>query len=69
MPEPNTLLLAACLFASAQLYTSVSHAEAAYIGLTTLFGDRHRPRRDAFHGAGSNILVASLAVGRRICTI
>jgi uncharacterized membrane protein YfcA len=39
MPELHTLLLAACMFAGAALYTSVGHAGAsAYIALMALFG-------------------------------
>jgi uncharacterized membrane protein YfcA len=39
MPDPHNLLLAACMFAGAALYTSVGHAGAsAYIALMALFG-------------------------------
>jgi uncharacterized membrane protein YfcA len=39
MPELHTLLLAACMFLGAALYTSVGHAGAsAYIALMALFG-------------------------------
>lgn len=39
MPEPSTLVLAACMFLSAALYTSVGHAGAsAYIASMALFG-------------------------------
>ena len=39
MPETSELLLAACMFAGAALYTSVGHAGAsAYIALMALFG-------------------------------
>src|SRR6185312_12162836 len=39
MPEVSTLLLAACMFLGAALYTSVGHAGAsAYIALMALFG-------------------------------
>ncbi|MBB4363493.1 hypothetical protein GGD65_004538 [Bradyrhizobium sp. CIR18] len=39
MPEISALLLAACMFAGAALYTSVGHAGAsAYIALMALFG-------------------------------
>jgi uncharacterized membrane protein YfcA len=39
MPEVSVLLLAACMFAGAALYTSVGHAGAsAYIALMALFG-------------------------------
>jgi uncharacterized membrane protein YfcA len=39
MPEVSILLLAACMFLGAALYTSVGHAGAsAYIALMALFG-------------------------------
>ena len=39
MPELSVLLLAACMFLGAALYTSVGHAGAsAYIALMALFG-------------------------------
>jgi uncharacterized membrane protein YfcA len=39
MPDISVLLLAACMFAGAALYTSVGHAGAsAYIALMALFG-------------------------------
>jgi hypothetical protein len=39
MPETTELLLAACMFLGAALYTSVGHAGAsAYIALMALFG-------------------------------
>jgi uncharacterized membrane protein YfcA len=58
MPELHTLLLAACMFAGAALYTSVGHAGAsAYIALMALFGIAPAIMRPT--ALALNILVAS----------
>ena len=58
MPELSVLLLAACLFVGAVLYTSVGHAGAsAYIALMALFGVAPAVMRPT--ALALNILVAS----------
>jgi uncharacterized membrane protein YfcA len=58
MPELHTLLLAACMFAGAALYTSVGHAGASsYIALMALFGIAPAVMRPT--ALALNILVAS----------
>ena len=58
MPELHILLLAACMFAGAALYTSVGHAGAsAYIALMALFGVAPAVMRPT--ALALNILVAS----------
>jgi uncharacterized membrane protein YfcA len=58
MPETTELLLAACLFLGAALYTSVGHAGAsAYIALMALFGVAPAVMRPT--ALALNILVAS----------
>ena len=59
MPELSVLLLAACMFLGAALYTSVGHAGAsAYIALMALFGIAPTVMRPT--ALALNILVASL---------
>ena len=58
MPELSILLLAACMFLGAALYTSVGHAGAsAYIALMALFGIAPAVMRPT--ALTLNILVAS----------
>ena len=58
MPETSELLLAACMFLGAVLYTSVGHAGAsAYIALMALFGVAPTVMRPT--ALALNILVAS----------
>src|SRR5215204_5829019 len=58
MPETAELLLAACMFLGAALYTSVGHAGAsAYIALMALFGIAPAIMRPT--ALALNILVAS----------
>jgi len=58
MPETGELLLAACMFLGAALYTSVGHAGAsAYIALMALFGVAPAVMRPT--ALALNILVAS----------
>src|SRR5829696_8333730 len=58
MPETWELLLAACMFLGAVLYTSVGHAGAsAYIALMALFGVAPAVMRPT--ALALNILVAS----------
>ncbi|MGQ0674613.1 MAG: sulfite exporter TauE/SafE family protein [Rhodospirillales bacterium] len=58
MPELSILLLAACLFLGAALYTSVGHAGAsAYIALMALFGFAPAVMRPT--ALALNVLVAS----------
>ena len=58
MPELSVLLLAACMFLGAALYTSVGHAGAsAYIALMALFGIAPAAMRPT--ALALNILVAS----------
>jgi uncharacterized protein len=58
VPELHTLLLAACMFVGAALYTSVGHAGAsAYIALMALFGVAPAVMRPT--ALALNILVAS----------
>jgi uncharacterized membrane protein YfcA len=58
MPELSVLLLAACMFLGAALYTSVGHAGAsAYIALMALFGVAPAVMRPT--ALALNILVAS----------
>jgi len=65
MPESSELLLAACMFLSAVLYTSVGHAGAsAYIALMALFGLAPAVMRPT--ALALNILVASFTSYRYI---
>src|SRR3954468_24471078 len=58
MPETTQLLLAACMFVGAALYTSVGHAGAsAYIAIMALFGFAPVVMRPT--ALALNILVAS----------
>jgi uncharacterized protein len=60
MPELSVLLLAACMFVGAALYTSVGHAGAsAYIALMALFGIAPAVMRPT--ALALNILVAGFA--------
>lgn len=60
MPEISVLLLAACMFLCAALYTSVGHAGAsAYIALMALFGLAPASMRPT--ALALNILVAGFA--------
>lgn len=60
MPELSVLLLAACMFLGAALYSSVGHAGAsAYIALMALFGIAPAVMRPT--ALALNILVASFA--------
>src|SRR5215207_11114350 len=50
MPELSVVLLAACMFVGAALYTSVGHAGAsAYIALMALFGTAPAVMQTACH--------------------
>lgn len=63
MPEVSVLLLAACMFLGAVLYTSVGHAGAsAYIALMALFGLAPMVMRPT--ALALNILVASFTAVR-----
>jgi uncharacterized membrane protein YfcA len=63
MPELKFLLLAACMFGGAALYSSVGHAGAsAYIALMALFGVAPAVMRPT--ALALNILVASIATTR-----
>jgi uncharacterized membrane protein YfcA len=65
MPELSVLLLAACMFLGAALYTSVGHAGAsAYIALMALFGIAPAVMRPT--ALALNILVASFTAFRYV---
>ena len=65
MPELSVLLLAACMFLGAALYTSVGHAGAsAYIALMAIFGIAPAVMRPT--ALALNVLVASFT-SFRIC--
>jgi uncharacterized protein len=65
MPELSVLLLAACMFLGAALYTSVGHAGAsAYIALMALFGMAPSVMRPT--ALALNILVASFTSFRYV---
>jgi uncharacterized protein len=65
MPEISDLLLAACMFLGAALYTSVGHAGAsAYIALMALFGVAPAVMRPT--ALALNILVASFTSFRYV---
>jgi uncharacterized membrane protein YfcA len=65
MPELSILLLAACMFLGAALYSSVGHAGAsAYIALMALFGIAPAVMRPT--ALSLNILVASLGAYRYV---
>jgi uncharacterized protein len=65
MPELSVLLLAACMFLGAALYTSVGHAGAsAYIALMALFGLAPAVMRPT--ALALNILVASFTSFRYV---
>ena len=65
MPDTIALVLAACMFLGAALYTSVGHAGAsAYIALMALFGLAPAVMRPT--ALGLNILVASFTSFRYV---
>lgn len=65
LPEANTLALAACLFLSAALYTSVGHAGAsAYVASMALFGFAPAVMRPT--ALALNILVAGFTSFRYV---
>ena len=65
MPEFSVLLLAACMFLAAALYTSVGHAGAsAYIALMALFGIAPAVMRPT--ALALNILVAAFTSFRYV---